>query len=200
MRIYSKTFLSILALLISSAAWTADFQAGQAAYDSGDYQTAIAEWLPLAEAGHVSAQFGMGLLNANGFGVPFDNEQALKWYRLAAAQGNAEAQCNLGVMYANGWGVPQSDESAFEWYSLAADYGVTEAQTNLARMYLHGFGVPESKVQAHRWFAIAVKLGETSAKIKRDEIAAKLSADELEESALLADSWFERHENLLASQ
>ena len=63
----------------------------------------------------------MGLLYANGFGVPLDDDQALKWYSLAADQNHAEAQCNLAVMHANGWGVPQSDAEAFKWYSLAAD-------------------------------------------------------------------------------
>ena len=200
MRFYSTTFLTILAILLSSTAWSADFDAGQKAYNSGDYETALNEWQPLAETGHVTAQFSLGLMYANGFGVPFDNEQALKWYRLAADQGNGDAQCNLGVMYANGWGVPQSDESAFEWYSRAAEYGVTEAQLNIARMYLHGFGIEESKVQAHKWFSIAVTLGDIGAKVKRDDIAKKLQADELEESNLLVEMWMQKHENLLASQ
>jgi len=200
MRIYSTTLFAVLTLLLSATSWSADFDTGQKAYDSGDYQTALTEWQPLAESGHVGAQFGMGLLYANGFGVPMDNEQALKWYRLAAEQGNADAQCNLGVVFSNGWGVPQSDEKAFEWYSLAAEHGVTQAQTSLGRMYLHGYGVPESKLQAHKWFAIAAELGDNSATYKRDEVAKKLSASEIAESGRLTSAWIDSHQTLQASQ
>ena len=37
----------------------------------------------------------------NGRGVPQDDAEAAKWFRLAAEQGDAEAQHNLGVMYDN---------------------------------------------------------------------------------------------------
>jgi hypothetical protein len=41
----------------------------------------------------------------NGEGVPENDAEAVRWFRLAAEQGNALAQSNLGVMYANGEGV-----------------------------------------------------------------------------------------------
>ena len=43
---------------------------------------------------------------ANGEGVPEDDAEAVRWYRLAAEQGLASAQLNLRFMYANGEGVP----------------------------------------------------------------------------------------------
>ena len=51
------------------------------------------------------AQSILGVMYANGRGVPQDYAEAVKWYRLAADQGDAEAQHNLGVMYASGEGV-----------------------------------------------------------------------------------------------
>ena len=188
----------LVALMLSSTGRSADVAKGREAYNSGDYQTALAEWQPLAEEGYADAQFGMGLLNANGFGVPINDEEALKWYLLAADQGHAEAQCNLAVIHANGWGVPASDEEAFKWYSLAAEQGVTQAQTSLSKMYAGGRGVDQDKVQAHRWYAIALELGDVDAGFKRDQIAEKLSAEELLEADRLADAWIESHRNLLA--
>ena len=44
---------------------------------------------------------------ANGEGVPEDDAEAVRWYRLAAEQGYAMAQSFLGAMYANGEGVPE---------------------------------------------------------------------------------------------
>jgi hypothetical protein len=55
-----------------------------------------------------------------GQGVPQDYQEAVKWYRLAAAQGNQFAQINLGVMYTNGTGVRQDFVRAHMWFTLAA--------------------------------------------------------------------------------
>jgi uncharacterized protein len=65
---------------------------------------------------------------------------ALKWYRLAAAQGDAEAQNNLGNMYETGRGVTQSYADPAKWYRLAANQGLAGAQYNLGIMYDNGTG------------------------------------------------------------
>ena len=200
MRIRLTSILTVLPLMLSPVSWSADIAKGQAAYDSGDYQSAIAEWQPLAEAGQAAGQFGMGLIYANGFGVALDDAQALRWYQLAAEQKHADAQCNIAVMYANGWGVPQSDAEAFKWYSLAADQGVTLAQIAIAKMYSGGHGAAQDNVQAHKWFSIASELGDYNAASRRDELAARMSADEISESELLAKTWMERYATLQANQ
>ncbi len=188
----SKRHVSSLAiaalLLLCSAAW-GDFAAGQHAYDSGDYAAALAEWQPLADGGDANAQFGLGLMYANGFGVPLDDDQALKWYGLAADQDHGEAQCNLAVMYSNGWGVPQSDADAIKWYELAAGNGVTAAQISLADLYLMGFAVPASKTQAYKWLTIAVEHGDLDAGYKRDELVLGMTAEEMAEAEGLAAAW-----------
>jgi VWFA-related protein len=55
-----------------------------------------------------------------GEGVPQDEVEAVRWYRLAAEQGDARAQGNLGVMYGNGSGVPLDYVAAHMWSNLAA--------------------------------------------------------------------------------
>ena len=60
-------------------------------------------WPPIR--GTPDAQNNLGVMYANGEGVPEDDAEAVRWYRLAADQGDADAQYNLGVMYANGEGV-----------------------------------------------------------------------------------------------
>ena len=200
MRTSLASILTVFLLILSPSAWGADVTKGQDAYNSGDYQTAIAEWQPLAESGDAEAQFGMGLLYANGFGVPLDDNEALKWYGLAAEQQHAYAQCNIAVMYANGWGVPQSDDEAFKWYSLAAEQGVIEAQNAVAKMYFGGFGAPQSNVQAHKWYNIAAELGDLNAASKRDDLVPKLSPEELAEAKGLASTWLENYQTLHANQ
>ena len=94
---------------------------GQAAYNRGDYATALELWQPLAEQGVARAQNNLGVMHENGRGVPINVIEALKWYRLAAEQGYAGAQNNLGMIYALGRpGVPQDTVRAHMWLSLAA--------------------------------------------------------------------------------
>ena len=60
-----------------------------------------------ADQGDANAQFNLGHMYYNGEGVPKDDAEAVKWYRLAAEQGDASAQSRLGVMYATGARCPQ---------------------------------------------------------------------------------------------
>ena len=103
-----------LAVLLGSAgvSWSADFQKGLTAAQSGDFAIALREWKPLAEQGDADAQYNLGLMYDNGQGVPQNYKTAVKWYSLAAEQGDADAQYNLGWMYRNGQGVPQDDKTA----------------------------------------------------------------------------------------
>jgi len=88
---------------LATPAWS-DYEAGEGAYQRGDYATALRECRPLAEQGNHSAQFFLGVCYANGYGVPKNREMALHWYRLSSDQGNWLAQNDLGVMYQNGDG------------------------------------------------------------------------------------------------
>jgi len=73
------------AVLLGSTgvSWSADFQKRYAAYQSGDYATALREFRPLAEQGDANAQFNLGQMYRKGEGVPQDDRTAVKWYGLA---------------------------------------------------------------------------------------------------------------------
>ena len=83
----------------------------------------VTELRARAEAGVPGAQFNLGVIYAEGRGMPQDEAAAVYWYRLAADQGLAEAQFNLGGMYAQGRGVSQDEAEAARWYRLAAAQG-----------------------------------------------------------------------------
>ena len=57
-----------------------------------------------------------------------DDAEAVRWYRLAAAQGEAAAQNNLGFMYAEGQGVAQDFASAHMWFNIATAKGHERAR------------------------------------------------------------------------
>jgi uncharacterized protein len=126
---------AILYLFLLALPLRADFKAGLAAFDRGDFKTAMREWLPVAERGDANAQFNVGLLYAGGKGVPQDHKKAAEWYRKAAEQGVGAAEYNLGVMYANGDGVPRDVHEAVKWLQRAADAGIPMGREELADLY-----------------------------------------------------------------
>ena len=93
---------------------------GLAAYNKGDYATALRLLRPVAEQGDAIAQYNLALMHHIGQGIPPDGAAAEKWYRLAAEQGNGAAQNNLGIMYAKGEAVPRDYVRAHKWLDLAA--------------------------------------------------------------------------------
>ena len=117
-----KAFLLalVLAASLASAAVAGPYEDGDVAYFKGDYATALKLYRPLADQGHVLAQYNLGVMYANGQGVPQDYAQAVSWYRKAADQGLADAQYNLALKYSNGQGVPQDYTQAHMWWNLAA--------------------------------------------------------------------------------
>ena len=128
-------FLPLIALLLVPTTASANYAAGEAAFNRDDYKTAFEELEKLAQQGDAKAQNILGFMYGKALGVPQDYVQALKGYRKAADQGNADAQFNLAQMYEAGRGVAQDDVQAVEWYRQAADQGYVFAQFNLGSMY-----------------------------------------------------------------
>ena len=112
-----------------------------------------------ANAGDAVAQQILGVAYDDGQGVPEDDVEAVKWYRLAALQGVADAQYELGMMYYNGTGVPQDYAEAAKWFRLAAEQGIAKAQYTLGAMYANREGVPQDYAEAVKWFRLAAEQG-----------------------------------------
>ena len=167
----------------------ADFQAGKDAYDRGDYDTALAEFRPLAEQGDPKAHYYLAKMYGQGQGVPQDYTEAMKWFRLAADQGYAGAQSNLGFMYEQGKGVSQDYQEAVRWYRLAADQGEAVAQKDLGLMYALSQGVPKDYVLAHMWMDLAAAKGNKEAVKVRDLLEKRMTPAQLAESQRLAREW-----------
>jgi len=139
------------------------FEDGLAAYQRGDYTTALRLLRPLADKGDAKAQFSLGVMYDKGQGVTQDYTEALNWYHRAAEQGDAKAQFNLGAMYENGQGVPPDHTQAVKWFRKAADQGIAGAQFNLGLWYVEGQGVPQDYTQAVKWFRKAADQGDAQA-------------------------------------
>lgn len=194
----SRVLLAICGLLLAASASSDESQKGLDAYNSTDYETALAIWQPLAESGDAESQYGLGMMYGNGFGVEMNDELAIKWYSMAAEQGHAGAQCNLAVMYQNGWGVPINEDEAVRLYMLAANQGVAEAMIALGRHFAMDYSDAYDPVQAYKWFSLAALLNDIEADAKRDFIAGKMSMEQVAEGNALVDVWSGDHTELLA--
>ena len=139
--------------------------------------------------GHAVAQYSLGLLYANGQGVPKDDAQARQWFEKAAVQGNADAQVNLGILYDYGRGVPQDFKMAVKWYRRAAEQGNDLAQRKLGLLYERGDGVQQVYVQAYMWYKLGAANGVKSGVLLRDELAIRMTSDQLVEAQKLAREW-----------
>ena len=186
---------------IGGVATAGPFENAVAAYQRGDYATALKLWHLLAENGDADAQFHLGVMHESGQSVLRNDADAIKWYRQAAEQDDAVAQFNLGIMYAKG-GAPNYAEAA-PWYRLAADHGLGGAQFNLGMMYAEGQGVSHDDVQAHMWLDLAAAqlpaLGtnqRNSTLDARDRIAARMTPQQIVEAQQLAFEWKFEHRHV----
>ena len=97
-------------------------------------------------------------------------------------------------MYVGGQGVRQDYAQAVVWLRKAAEQGNALGQVNLGTMYDHGHGVPQDYVQAHMWYNLGASHAEDAAiremAVKnRDEVAAKMTPDQIAEAQRMASEW-----------
>lgn len=186
----------LVAMTLAGTALAGVYEDAVAAYDRKDYASAVRLLRPLANEGNAAAQRKLGVMYANGEGVPHDYTEARKWYLMAVGQNDAAAQNELGLMYYLGMGVPEDDAEAQKWFRKAADQGFAGAQNNLGNMYARGNGVPQDYIEAHKWFNLAVARmptsetkGRDTAVANRDSVAAKMTPTQIGEAQKLAREW-----------
>ena len=138
-----------------------DFDKGRDAYQRNHFDAARAEFHPLAEAGHATAQYYMGNLQLR----RSETKTAIAYFTKSADQGFRSAQYNLGVIFARGDGVAKDPEAAFKWYGMAAAQGHPTAQFNLGVFYRDGLGPAADGRKAIEWFTRSAENGNVFAQI-----------------------------------
>jgi TPR repeat protein len=128
-------------------------------------------------------------LYGEGFGVPQDYAEAMRWMRLAAEQGMTSAQYILGTMHAGGYGVLRNDIEAAKWLRLAAEHGQECAQRELGIMFDHGLGVPRDPVQAYMWFSLGIWAGHKDDEQYLQKLAGKMTPEQVKAAERLAREW-----------
>jgi localization factor PodJL len=154
-----------------------------------DLKQAVAWYQRAATRGFAQAQYRLATLYERGLGVKTDLARAKVWYKRAAEQGNVKAMHNLAVLSAGRDSSAPDYGVASYWFTEAAERGLADSQFNLAILYENGFGVGRDLKQAYKWVSLVAQAGDKQALRRREQIRAKLQADELREAEVLIASW-----------
>lgn len=171
------------------AAFAADGATGIAAYERGDYITALHEFAPLAEQGNAGAQTMLGIMYLQGQGVAPDLALAARWLRAAAAQGNAQAQYRLAMMHLAGDGVAQDPAAAATLLRAAAEQGLAQAQVNLAAMLYQGIGVTRDLRLSYLYATLAARQGDAEGAGLVDLVAVAMTPADLAAAQAMVAQW-----------
>jgi hypothetical protein len=114
-----------LALWGGLAAFTAYPQTGatDAPRSGPSLSAAMQELVERATGGDAKAQCDLGMIYAEGSGVPQNFAASVKWFRRAAEQDDANAQLRLGMSYLEGKGIDKDIDEAIKWLYKAAGHG-----------------------------------------------------------------------------
>lgn len=176
--------LALVLALAGAGNAQADFLAGAAAYERGDYPAAIQEWVPLAEKNDPRALFNLGQMHRLGRGVPRDLAKAEEYYLRAAGLGHVGAQANLGSMYFER--SPAEGGDAIFYWRQAARGGDPASQYMMGVQYFNGDYLAQDFVEAYAWFSLAVAGGQPEARPALSMVKAYLSPEGVMEAEKLA--------------
>lgn len=163
--------LFIASLIFSVEAVANDLDDAVEAMHTGDFAVAYCIMRPLAEAGDADAQYNIGWMYLNGYGLRVNDRLALDWWEKASKQGNADASFSIGMLYSLGEGaVPKNPDKAIDYYLLSAVAGQEDAIITLQSMMLRN-----DKPMSDRMHAILTEHASLFG-IKRQVKANKLNA------------------------
>lgn len=150
----NRLILAVALILTLARPTWADWQAGQAAADQGDFETAAAEWSIAADNGDTKSQFSLGFLYQMGDGVARDFAQAFQYYHMAAEAGHAGAQIALGNLCRMGLGMDADKVTAYMWFALAASAGHIMGARSLERLSgkMTGEEIKQAQILEQDWY------------------------------------------------
>ncbi|KAI4130823.1 MAG: hypothetical protein LQ347_003229 [Umbilicaria vellea] len=155
------------------------FQEANKAYEAGDIETALVEYMMAAEQGYESAQANVAyLLDEHRSILPLDRLVpwkkrrssllrnailALVYWTRSAKQSNIDSMVKMGDYYFGGYGIDADMEKAATCYQAAAEFQQSaQALWNLGWMHENGLGVEQDFHLAKRFYDQALETNQES--------------------------------------
>lgn len=102
---------------------------------AGDFAEAYCVLKPYAESGDAEAQYNIGWMYLNGYGLMMNDSKALAWWQRASDQGYTDASFSIAMLYSLGEGqVKQDMDKAVEYYLMAVEDGHEDANMIIRSM------------------------------------------------------------------
>ncbi|HKT84484.1 MAG TPA: SPOR domain-containing protein [Novosphingobium sp.] len=170
----------IAALPVASA--LADVKTGVEAWSAGNYEAAVKEWKPLADAGDPDALFNLAQAYKMGRGVPADPRKAEELYGKAAAKGHVQASDVYGLLlFQNG-----DHAKAMPYIQASAARGDPRAQYLLGLAMFNGDNVAKDWVRAYALVSLAQQAGLSQAARALPQMDQYISLEDRQKSVILA--------------
>ncbi|MBT8119999.1 MAG: SEL1-like repeat protein [Gammaproteobacteria bacterium] len=167
----SALFICLCLATAFNNVFASDLDNAVTAMRAGDFAEAYCIMRPLAENGDADAQYNIGWMYMNGYGLRVNDSLALEWWQKAAAQGHSDASFSIGMLYSLGDGeVAKDSDAAIDNYLVAAIDGHEDAIVILKSMMLRN-----DEAITERLYSI-IKDHESLFGIKRQVKATKLNA------------------------
>ena len=160
------------------------YESALAAYESGDFATALIHGKVAGSGGNADAQVMVGHILMRGDTGLVDKTDAAKWFLKAAKQGHTDGMVALGELgLANEGGLTQSD--ARNWLEQAANKGRTDAMRALSDIYLTGKGTAPDAAKGQSWLVKATNYGDAYAERRLGDL-------NFEKDPKTALEWYEK--------
>ncbi|XP_014797392.1 PREDICTED: protein sel-1 homolog 1 isoform X2 [Calidris pugnax] len=141
--------------------WSERLMTAYNSYKDGDSNSAVVQYLLLAEQGYEVAQSNAAFILDQKASIVGENEtypRALLHWNRAAAQGYTVARIKLGDYHFYGFGTDVDYETAFIHYRLASEQQHSaQAMFNLGYMHEKGLGIKQDIHLAKRFYDMAAE-------------------------------------------
>ena len=123
-RLMLAVFLLVLVCVVLVIKYArADFTGAWEAYEQGQYNIAVREFLRCAERGHDKCQLYLGDIYSYGHGTIVRKDKALEWYLKSARQKNSSAAGRLSSWYVHNLGGEEGRVKSYMWFKIAKALG-----------------------------------------------------------------------------
>jgi TPR repeat protein len=127
--------LSVLLALTAARLEASDVSDAINAMRAGNFAEAYCVLKPYAESGDAEAQYNIGWMYLNGYGLMMNDSKALEWWKRASDQGYTDASFSIAMLYSLGEGKVKKDmDKAIEYYLMAVEDGHEDANMIIRSM------------------------------------------------------------------
>lgn len=169
------SFLIVTLAVLSADASAHKLDRAVEAMRSGDFAVAYCIMRPLAEFGDPEAQYNIGWMYMNGYGLRVNDRLALEWWQKASRQRHADASFSIAMLYSMGEGdIHKDQDKAIDYYLIALEEGHEDALTVLQSMILRNDRAIRRRM--HAIVSQYASLFGTKLQVKADKLNARQGA------------------------